>query len=157
MTKYYFAYANATRRLKVGAFVFAFDIIDQFGGSWRGLLTLDDPAQQEALERVASQSAVKVLTKPEYDELLKKKVILTPTLQVSRLQSLGNLNGPDAVPVVINHFTSRPIPDAIKVVPITVDEAVEIGEAPFVDPLDEKKSPERKGLKKLLNLWPTRG
>lgn len=142
MTKYYFAYANATRRLKVGAFVFAFDIIDQFGGSWRGLLTLDNPEQQEALERVAARSAVKVLTKEEYDEMLKKKVISTRTSQTSQVVNRGSLNDPAVVAVVINHHSAPQTPNKVSKA-ITVDEAVIIGEAPFVDPLDEKK-PSRK-------------
>lgn len=147
MTKYYL-YANATRRFNVLGYIFSFDVVEQFGGSWIGVLQLDDAGAQDALATFAARTGISEITEDEYNAQIKKK---TPSIVYSK-SSLQppppHLQlAPGAAAVVINPtrpLTVKPITAPEKTL-IGVDEAVIIGEAPYVDVLDEKtSSPKRR-------------
>ena len=136
MSKYY-VYDNATRRFKVGEFTFAFDVVEQFAGNWRGVLKLDKPEEIAALETFAATVGVREITADAYEELLKKK---GPSRNPSQ-ESITRLQVPikgSAGAAVVRDPSAPTIsnPNSEKDKLLSADDAVVLGDAPYVDPLD---------------------
>jgi hypothetical protein len=144
MSKFY-VYENASRRLRTGGFTFSFDVIEQFGGNWRGVLKLDDEASIAALSEIAVRLGVKEISEEEYDGWLKKKLnSRLPSPDIIRLPTSPLKVGVGHV--VIKEPSGRTIPEAaITVSPkISSDEAITMGKAPYVDPLEERSKSKRR-------------
>ena len=134
MSKYYY-YRNASRRLKVSGFVFDFEVVDNVGGAWCGVLELSDPLKILALETVAPRLGITELTKDEFDELVKKK---------TRSASFFTSNPPRAAslpahvgvgPAVV---ATPPVKAKPTVSSKTAETLVKTGKAEFNDVLDGK-------------------
>lgn len=145
MDKYY-VYDNASRRLKSGKFTYSFDVVEQFGGSWRGVLHLTDAAQITTLESFGPRMGVKEIPKEDYDALLKKKLNsprsspdiirlpVSPLKEVAGRVVLKDPSNPTTLKVEAIAQNSKP----------TIEEAVSIGTAPYIDPLEQRSNGKRK-------------
>lgn len=131
MTKFYY-YQNASRRIKSGEYEFAFDPIEQFGGSWVGVLKLEDAGAQAEIAKISARLGIKEITQDEYDTQLKKKLTFNrhsaniPTLP----QPQGSLNQHAGVVVKNRTAPSTPVDDRP-----SSDDAITIGKADFIDPI----------------------
>jgi hypothetical protein len=138
----YYVYDNASRRIKSSGFTYAFDITEQFGGSWRGVMTLSDPAAIAELEKFAARMGIREISETEYNELLKKKLNSKQHLQNTHPQQNQQIKA-GAGPVVIREPSARTTPDVKTVTGTvstkpTVEEVVVLGDAPYVDPLEQR-------------------
>jgi hypothetical protein len=149
MVKHY-VYDNANRRLKSGKFTFAFDVVEQFGGSWRGVLKLDDEEQIKALESFATRLGVREIPVEEYERLLKKKLNSPPSSPDIIRQPVSRLAAAAGHVVIKDAPLSQTTPNGS----ITgtanpkpaISDAVVVGSAPFVDPLEVRSN--KRGRKK---------
>lgn len=148
MSKYY-RYDNASRRLRSGKFTYVFDVVEQFGGNWRGVLKLDNEEEIAALLTFAARFGVVEITEDEYNQLLKKKLNSKPSspdiirLPMSRLKETAGV-------VVVKSPLSPTTPDISNPtgkVGLEISEAVVLGEAPYVDPLATRSKTRRKAIK----------
>ena len=80
----YYLYGNATRRLKVDGIVFNFEVCDNVGGAWYGVLALSDEAKIATLATVAARLGISEIDEPTYQDFLKKKTKIESLLVVSK-------------------------------------------------------------------------
>lgn len=152
----YFRYDNASRAVKLGDKRFVFDVVGQLAGGWVGVFATDDPRSIELLSNEGKSLGIAPLTENEYQEQLKKKVVSISSTQGSNSNKIVLPRpGRQSAAVVVNRDgaqasrtkdTSNPVP-TVKVM-ASVEEAVLIGKAPFVDPLEVKAEETRNGKKK---------
>lgn len=142
----YFRYDNASRAVKLGDKRFVFDVVGQLAGGWVGVLATEDPRSIELLSNEGKGLGIQPLTEAEYQEQLKKKVVSNSYTQDSTSNKIvlphpGRLSAA----VVVNRDgaqasrtkdTSNSVP-SVKTL-ATVEEAVLIGKATFVEPLETK-------------------
>lgn len=134
MTKY-FVYDNASRRIQSNGFEFAFDQVEQFGGSWRGVLKLEDPAAIKELATLADRLGIEEITIEQFDAYIKKKTRSRGSLEISASPPLSSpikvgVN-PAQVKTPIGKVTSGvELPTAEETVTGLVGKT-----APYVDPL----------------------
>lgn len=143
----YYRYGNATRRLRSGKFTFTFDVIEQFAGNWLGVLKLDNPEAITALEEIAARMGITSITEIEYDGLLKKKANFKPSSPDIIRLSTSALRETAAGVAVVKSPLSPIIPDSKASVgspKIEVNDAIIIGEAPYVDPLATRTKTRKK-------------
>lgn len=142
----YFRYDNASRAVKLGDKRFVFDVVGQLAGGWVGVFATDDARSIELLSNEGRSLGIVPLTEAEYQEQLKKKVVLSSSMQGSTSNKITLPRpGRQSAAVVVNRdggqasrtkVTSNPVP-VVKVL-ATVEESVLIGKAPFVEPLETK-------------------
>lgn len=148
-TKYYRA-DNSNRRIKAGAFSFAFEPYGQHGGSWQGVYATDNEAHQIALAGVAGnpRNAVYEITAEEYERLSKKKV--TPP----NFSASGNWSAPSSPPpqprthlagkggaVVVEN--PSPLPDEPKAPPI-IEKIEDVLKVATIKPVDVPQGERRR-------------
>lgn len=147
MDKYY-VYENANRRFKVGEFGFSFEVVEQIAGNWRGVLKTTSDAEDAALQTFAASVGITEITLDEYNALLKKKGnSWTPSPESVQRLSIPMRGSAEAVvvrdpsvPTILNPNSKDKL--------LSVDDAIVLGEAPYVDPLDAVR-PSRKHSKKV--------
>lgn len=138
MAKYYIYY-NATRVLKSGPYTYQFVQIEQFAGSWKGVMKLDDQGQINELQKFASRLGIEEITLEQYEEELKKKIkyprfsanIPTPPRPP---QSMLNQNAGVVIKTPIDRIIvedTRPTPE----------NAILIGKAEYKDTLAQGPRP----------------
>lgn len=142
----YFRYDNASRAVKLGDKRFVFDVVGQLAGGWVGVLATEDARSIELLSNEGKTLGIVPLTEAEYQEQLKKKVVLSSSTQGSNSNKIVLPRpGRQSAAVVVNRDggrasqtkdTSKPVP-TVKVL-ATVEESVLIGKASFVEPLETK-------------------
>jgi hypothetical protein len=152
MSKYY-VYDNATRKIRVGNHSFAFDVVGNIAGAWRGVMKLDDPEAIKSLEIVSSKLGIREISFEEYDEFLKKKAnysgasgSITP---VSQPQTNLSARGAGVVLVEgqLKRFGNPPVEATTTPTKIVSEEPILLGTAKYNDPLDVKlneKAPKKK-------------
>lgn len=139
--KYYLS-NNASRKFKANGYTFAFEVVEQFAGSWRGVLKLEHEEEIKALESFAASVGIKELTEAEYQEQLKKKVYSKPKPSPSQvIHPPSQL--PDNVGVVLKNGNPTPQTKAQDKLP-EVDALLNIGTATFVDPVEIKAARSKK-------------
>lgn len=139
MAKYY-SYNNASRRLRSGKFTYSFDIIAQFGGGWQGVLKLENPEEIATLESFGPKLGVREITEDEYLALVKKKTNSTrPSPSTIHLPP-SPIKPAEAVVRVkdLNPTTRKDLNIAVEPTKPSVDEVVTLGQAPYVDPLEQR-------------------
>lgn len=138
----YYVYDNATRRIKSGAFEYSFEAIEQFGGSWRGVLRLEDSAAIEELAKFAVRLGIREITETEYADMLKKKAIFKRFS--ANLPSAPTLSRAAPLKVPAGHVAVvKETPDIITLEdkrPSSSD-AILVGKAPYHDPLSDRTRP----------------
>jgi hypothetical protein len=142
----YFRYDNASRAVKLGDKRFVFDVVGQLAGGWVGVLATEDARSIELLSNEGKALGIQPLTEAEYQEQLKKKVVSNNSTQGSTSNKIvlprpGRLSAAvvvnrDGAPVSQTKGTSNPVP-TVKTL-ASVEEAVLIGKASFVEPLEAK-------------------
>lgn len=147
MSPKYYYYGNASRRLKSGKFTFSFTVIGQFAGAWNGVLKLDDPEAIAAIESDGMKAlGVREITLAEYDAYQKKKLNPSKPSPAIILPPASSLKGP-AGAAVIRDPSSQITPKSVSVASAeakpTVQDAVVLGEAPYVDPLEQRNGKKR--------------
>jgi hypothetical protein len=153
----YFRYDNASRAVKLGDKRFVFDVVGQLAGGWVGVLATEDARSIELLSNEGKALGIVPLTEAEYQEQLKKKVVLSSSTQGSTSNKIVLPRpGRESAAVVVNPGEAprsriKDISDKAPVKTLTsVEEVITLGKADFEDPLEAK--PEvtkgRKGKKK---------
>lgn len=142
----YFRYDNASRAVKLGDKRFVFDVVGQLAGGWVGVLATEDPRSIELLSNEGKALGIAPLSEAEYQEQLKKKVVLSNSTPGSSSNKIVLPRpSPQNAAVVVNRDggralstkdTSKPVP-TVKTL-ATVEESVLIGKATFVEPLEAK-------------------
>jgi len=141
--KFYFT-SNANRSVKTPTKTFVFEVIDRFAGAWRGVLALSNKEDIEIMDNIVGTLGIKEIPEEEYNEYVKKKnpvskrsVVHSPPKDVARVaQKIGLVV--EEKSSAASSPTSDELPEG--------EDALQIGAAPFVDPLDEgtKKTRKRK-------------
>lgn len=73
----YFKTSNASRRYTVGKNHFTFEAVEQSGGTWSGVLAIEDDAAADELAG-ANIPQIEEINQEEYDEVKKKLPTSTP-------------------------------------------------------------------------------
>lgn len=139
---HYFQTYNANRKYINGGFTFVFDGVESFGGSWIGILEESDPAKIAALNSFGPTVSVFEIDAAEYQRLKKKAtgIVAHPHSPVVPLvtPAKGSLLAAGVVRNGIEPITTPNVeaesPDQLR----TVEDALVVGTAPYVDPLDVK-------------------
>jgi hypothetical protein len=152
----YFRYDNASRAVKLGDKRFVFDVVGQLAGGWVGVIATEDPRAIELLSNEGKSLGIAPLTEAEYQEQLKKKVVSTASTQGSNSNKIALPRpGRLSAAVVVNRDgaqasrtkdTSNPVP-VVKTM-ATVEEALLIGKATFVELLEVKAEASKGGKRK---------
>lgn len=140
MSKYYMTF-NANRIVKFGDAQFQFEPIEQFAGNWCGVLKIDDEAKIAIWDKNLPLTASHEITELEYLNQLKKKMVFMKSSVNSLVrQSLIPVN-PMGAKAAIKTPTSRSI--AIEPDLPSINEAIQVGRAPYVDPITRTVPPKQ--------------
>lgn len=144
--KYYLS-KNASRRLKLGKFTVAFEIVDQFAGAWRGVYATNNPAEIALLDEAAPRLGLVELNEEAYEEL-KKKAGLTRarSLRRSGLRPTSVSVGSDKPAVTV---VERPkVPSASTEVKKDLPDSSDVLKLGIVNVTDNLDKPERRPRRK---------
>lgn len=75
----YFKTSNASRQYRAGGSLFSFEPVDQIGGSWLGVLALEE--SDASILAAANLPQVEAITEADYDALKKKPPARSASLQ----------------------------------------------------------------------------
>lgn len=131
MRKFFLA-DNSNRIIKSQGYEFVFESFDNFGGSWRGVYTTEDPGELVALEALTGdpRTAVSETDQEYYERASKKKALMPKEYSLSAPQNSRQVaikQSPAAVVVQ----SPLPSPESLTAAPATIqtaEAAVQIGD-----------------------------
>jgi len=114
----YFSTTNASRPYRAGGFTFRFDSLDFAGGSWTGVLSVEQEGHADALAGLGPP--VKEITEAEFNALKKKQMTSPfPSSSESETQSSG-----------MQESKEKHVAD-------NLEAEISLGKADFKDPLSD--------------------
>jgi len=93
----YFRTSNATRQYQAGEFNFTFEPVENIGGSWIGLLAVDNSSAASQLA-AAGIPQIEEISKDDYEAVKKKPPQSNPHLREQLQQPLPQRPQPAAAP-----------------------------------------------------------
>lgn len=145
MKKWYLA-NNASRRIKLGKFTLAFEIVDQFAGAWRGVYATSNPEEIQLIDAAAPRLGMTELTEEAYEALSKKATFARMrSLKQSGLRPVSTTVGGDKPAVTVAERKRLVAPSESvkqKDLPETAD-VLKVGVANITDNLDKPEAARR--------------